>query len=50
MRSYMEMDPEGFEKLTTQAQNEEKQRNQRAKDIENRWAKLEARHSISGKK
>ena len=26
MRSYMEMDPDTFEKLTTQAQNEEKQK------------------------
>ena len=41
MRSYMEMDPDAFEKLTTLAQNEEKQRNQKQKDTDNRWAKLE---------
>ena len=44
MRSYMEMDPDAFEKLTTQAQNEEKQRNQRYKEIENKWAKLEQKY------
>ena len=37
------MDPETFEKLTTQAQNEEKQRNLRVKDVESKWAKLEQR-------
>lgn len=41
MRSYMEMDPDAFEKLTTQAQNEEKARTQRSKEVDNKWAKLE---------
>jgi hypothetical protein len=39
----MEMDPEMFEKLTVVAQNEEKVRVQRAKDIESKWTKLEAK-------
>ena len=43
MRSYMEMDPEGFEKLTNTAQAEERQRAGRAKEVENKWAKLEAK-------
>lgn len=43
MRSYMEMDPEGFEKLTNTAQAEERQRVGRAKEVENKWAKLEAK-------
>ena len=43
MRSYMEMDPEGFEKLTNAAQAEERQKANKAKDTENKWAKLEAK-------
>lgn len=43
MRSYMEMDPEAFEKLTNVAQAEDKARTIKAKDTENKWAKLEAR-------
>ena len=43
MRSYMEMDPEGFEKLTNAAQAEERQKANKAKDYENKWAKLEAK-------
>lgn len=43
MRSYMEMDSETFEKLTTVAQNEEKARTAKAKEAESKWAKLEAR-------
>ena len=43
MRSYMEMDPEGFEKLTNEAQAEERQKANKAKDYENKWAKLEAK-------
>ncbi len=38
------MDPEAFEKLTAQAQNEEKAKTQRVKDIESKWAKLEQRY------
>ncbi len=38
------MDPEAFEKLTAQAQNEEKTRNQRVKEIDSKWAKLEQRY------
>jgi hypothetical protein len=41
MKSYMDMDPEGFDKLTTQAQNDDKIKIQRVKDMENKWAKLE---------
>eukprot|EP00350_Pseudokeronopsis_sp_OXSARD2_P008850 CAMPEP_0170544504 /NCGR_PEP_ID=MMETSP0211-20121228/3238_1 /TAXON_ID=311385 /ORGANISM="Pseudokeronopsis sp., Strain OXSARD2" /LENGTH=33 /DNA_ID= /DNA_START= /DNA_END= /DNA_ORIENTATION= len=33
----MEIDPENFERLTNQAQNEEKQKVARAKEIENKW-------------
>ena len=43
MRSYMEMDPEGFEKLTNAAQAEERQKANKAKESENKWAKLEAK-------
>jgi hypothetical protein len=43
MRSYMEMDPEGFEKLTNAAQAEERQKGIKAKESENKWAKLEAK-------
>lgn len=39
----MEIDHDFFEKLTTQAQNEEKSRTIRVKDIENKWNKLEQR-------
>lgn len=39
----MEIDPDAFEKLTTQAQNEDKNKTQRSKDIEGKWAKLEQR-------
>jgi hypothetical protein len=45
MRSYMEMDPEGFEKLTNAAQAEDKVRTAKAKDTENKWAKLEAKYN-----
>lgn len=44
MRSYMEIDPEGFEKLTTVAQNEDKAKAVKSKDNENKWAKLEHRY------
>ena len=44
MRSYMEMDPESFEKLTTAVQNEEKVKAAKAKETESKWAKLEARY------
>lgn len=37
----MEIDPEGFEQLTKIANNEEKTKNTRVKEVENRWAKLE---------
>jgi len=37
----MEIDPDVFEKLTTQAQTEEKARAIKIKDIENKWARLE---------
>ena len=39
----MEIDPDAFEKLTTQAQNEDKNKIQRVKDVETKWAKLEQR-------
>jgi hypothetical protein len=39
----MEMDPEGFEKLTNAAQSEERAKVVKAKEIESKWAKLEAR-------
>ncbi len=38
------MDPDAFEKLSNQAQNEEKQRNQKNKEIESKWAKLELKY------
>lgn len=44
MRSYMEMDPDSFEKLTNIAQNEEKQKVAKSKDAESKWAKLEAKY------
>ena len=44
MRTYMEMDPDSFEKLTTQAQNEEKIRSQRNKENEKKWDKLEKKY------
>ena len=44
MRSYMEMDPEVFEKLTTAVQSEEKAKNAKQKETESKWARLEARH------
>lgn len=43
MRSYMEMDPETFEKLTSVAQNEERVKTAKVKEIESKWSKLEAR-------
>lgn len=43
MRSYMEMDPEGFEKITNAAQAEERTKVGKVKESENKWAKLEAR-------
>ena len=43
MRSFMEMDPESFEKLTNTAQNEERSKAAKSKDIESKWAKLEAK-------
>jgi len=39
----MEMDPESFEKLTNTAQNEERSKAAKSKDIESKWAKLEAK-------
>lgn len=47
MRSYMEMDTESFEKLTQVSQLEEKAKSIKSKEIESKWAKLEAR--IGGK-
>jgi hypothetical protein len=47
MRSYMEMDPENFEKLTNIAQNEEKLKQAKLKDTESKWARLEARFGKS---
>ena len=44
MRSYMELDPEGFEKITQITQNEEKNKSQKVKDNENKWAKLEGKY------
>lgn len=44
MRSYMEMDPETFEKLTSVAQNEERAKTAKIKEIESKWAKLEAKY------
>ena len=44
MRSYMEMDPEAFEKFTTVAQNEEKAKAAKGKELESKWAKLEAKY------
>lgn len=44
MRSYMEMDPETFEKLTSAVQAEEKVKTAKAKEVESKWAKLEARY------
>ena len=43
MRSYMEMDPETFEKLTAAVQAEERQKTAKAKETESKWAKLEAK-------
>ena len=43
MRSYMEMDAETFEKLAPLAQQEERARTARAKEAENKWAKLETK-------
>ncbi|TNV79992.1 hypothetical protein FGO68_gene16483 [Halteria grandinella] len=43
MRSYMEMDPDSFEKLTTVAQGEEKAKAAKGREIEGKWARLEAR-------
>ena len=40
----MEIDPENFEKLTTQAQNEEKSKVIRNKELENKWSRLEQRY------
>lgn len=37
----MEIDPEGFEQLTKIANNEDKVKVTRSKDIENKWARLE---------
>jgi len=45
MRSYMEVDPDAFEKLTTAVQSEEKIKSIKSKDMENKWANLEARFS-----
>lgn len=45
MRSYMEMDPETFEKLTSAVQAEDKVKTAKAKEIESKWAKLEAKYS-----
>jgi len=39
----MEMDPESFEKLTNAAQTEERAKAAKAKEIELKWARLEAR-------
>ena len=47
MKSYMDMDPETFDKLTTQAQNEDKQKTLRNKEVENKWAKLEQKYGKS---
>lgn len=44
MRSYMEMDPDSFEKLTTIAQNEEKAKAVKSKEAESKWAILEAKY------
>ncbi len=46
MRSYMEIDPEAFEKLTTQAQNEDKNKTLRGKENEGKWAKLEQKMKL----
>ena len=41
IRAYMEMDPELFERLTNQAQSEEKTKMARGRENESKWAKLE---------
>lgn len=44
IRSYMEIEPDLFEKLTIQAQVDEKARTGRQKDAENKWLKLEQKY------
>lgn len=44
MRSYMEIDPEMFEKLTSAVQAEERAKTAKAKETESKWAKLEAKY------
>lgn len=47
MRAYMEIDPEAFEKLSSAVQIEERNKAARAKEAENKWAKLEARYGTT---
>jgi hypothetical protein len=49
MRSYMEMDPEGFEKLTNVAHAEERQKVAKTREAESKWAKLEAKANAAQK-
>jgi hypothetical protein len=49
MRSFMEMDPEGFEKLTNVAHAEERQRVAKTREAESKWAKLEAKANAAQK-
>lgn len=44
IRSYMEIDPETFEKISSNVQIEEKSKAAKAKENESKWAKLEARY------
>ena len=49
IRSYMEMSRDQFEKLTVQAQQEQKQRASKQKDIESKWDSLNRKLRIEAK-
>jgi len=49
IRSYMEMSRDQFEKLTVQAQQEQKQRLAKQKDIESKWDSLNRKLRVEAK-
>lgn len=46
IRTYMEMNRDQFEKLTVQAQGEQRQKAQRHKEIQSKWDMLNRKHRI----
>lgn len=49
IRTYMEMNRDQFEKLTVQAQQEQRQKAQKLKDNQAKWDALNRKHKVEAK-